>query len=1083
VTRSEEIFYTDSEGFYRAAPLEPDYYTVEAFHSGFESAARRDLNVRSGARVHLDLELASSLGSTWWSWSLPGAGTVGFLVLTTFFTLLVTETGRGILQGPKKLGKWGRDKGYQLLASRFPNRIGLPGYRTRVLRDPFLGRIECPVGSEDFQLPLDQAFTPLAVYAANGDEDAPIGADLFEFAAGHNRFVVLGGPGTGKTTLMKNLVLSILRGHCHRDLDVLIPVFVLLRDMASAAHTVEEAIVAALERFRFKKPEHFVASALDSGRFLVILDGLDEVGVSREAISEKIRQFCLTDVTRDQPNHIIVTCRENSYRTRDLADVIPSDTRIEPFSAPHMKRFLQQWPPYNGRFALTLYPQIQGDPQLKDICRNPLLLTLLVGLFLQTERFELPSSRRAFYEASLDELLSQRPARKSQHQDYGDSYKRQILQCVALDRLETVQHDEDPELLSRARLFDCAKQALGADFKEADFQKLLHELETINSIIKPSDKERVNYLFAHRTFQEYLAACEAHRTRKNRDVISLCLARPELAELLCFYCGLIPNIPQILAVLTKLVEAGNSLLGGRCLMNVAAGPAQGLRIEGVVEALAARIRKTLGYTPELDVLSSLAQRTNPVFEIARQRFSEMIQLIAGKSTEGLPGFVSALSGNPELGWKVIPGLLNHESADWRAQGVLLQHNLGSDEAVFRLLQLVDSGGQPERALAGSVVAGLIRSHNVELKARASILRDRPRDAQIWPFEQYFPGRLAVAILDAWESAKGIPRVPGIPRNPCIDVAFSIHRHRADGSLSKKDSRHWAHVGRAIKSRTRIRRVLKGWRYAALAILGLWIGTQLCLLAVCSAKNQVALIEFWPPKIIAVSAQPQLIEVAAAQRLYSELAQRYPFPSGWALLRFWKWDLPSRVPRELSEAAKLLQSYQPWPLVNARLFLNDRVLSIAVSPVAVASFQNARSSAERNLPRPSARAYFWVLSLRAGQIAPRAYLLFWFFLFLVFSFSFSGGHGIHLDKGYWPEFGFLSGSLILSFTLSVNPIQPPAPLILEVLSILLPPLSVWGFMAAFVLVPNLARRVDFPRNPFIKLADELGPLAAESGAIT
>ena len=42
-TRSETIFYTDKDGFYRASNLEPQYYTVEAFRLGLQTAPRHDL--------------------------------------------------------------------------------------------------------------------------------------------------------------------------------------------------------------------------------------------------------------------------------------------------------------------------------------------------------------------------------------------------------------------------------------------------------------------------------------------------------------------------------------------------------------------------------------------------------------------------------------------------------------------------------------------------------------------------------------------------------------------------------------------------------------------------------------------------------------------------------------------------------------------------------------------------------------------------------------------------------------------------------------------------------------------------------
>ena len=51
--------------------------------------------------------------------------------------------------------------------------------------------------------------------------------------------------------------------------------------------------------------------------------------------------------------------------------------------------------------------------------------------------------------------------------------------------------------ISRARLFECAQRVLGTDLKEADLQKLLRELETVNSIIKPIGEGSYVARFAH----------------------------------------------------------------------------------------------------------------------------------------------------------------------------------------------------------------------------------------------------------------------------------------------------------------------------------------------------------------------------------------------------------------------------------------------------------------------------------------------------------------------------------------------------------------------------------------------------------
>jgi len=193
--------------------------------------------------------------------------------LTAFLTLLITELGRKLLRTLWKPVAWVKDKAYSFLAPRFPHWIGVPGYRNRVQRSE-LSRIEIPVGPKTIRVdpknpkkevelvvPLEQAYAPLMLVTGHRQERV----DLLQFAVTHRRLIVLGGPGTGKTTLMKSLVLSILRRRCQEELNRLVPVFITLRDMAKPGQTVQKAITDTLGSFGFKDARRFVESALESG--------------------------------------------------------------------------------------------------------------------------------------------------------------------------------------------------------------------------------------------------------------------------------------------------------------------------------------------------------------------------------------------------------------------------------------------------------------------------------------------------------------------------------------------------------------------------------------------------------------------------------------------------------------------------------------------------------------------------------------------------------------------------------------------------------------------------------------------------
>src|ERR1022692_1858558 len=398
---------------------------------------------------------------------------------------------------------------YRLWAPRIP-RLSLRNYRKHLLRSD-IGRIEIPVGPVPI-IPIEKAFVKLKVVSAGAE------SDFFQLVCQHDRLMVLGAAGTGKTTLMKSLVVDVLNGDYANELQESIPVLLMLRRMAMHDQSVEDAIITAFAEHKFPRAGNFVRSCLDAGKFLIILDGLDEVGVNRESVLERLRDFCRVDDPRERRNRIVVTCREAAYRIQYLRDVVPTLATIEPFSNFHIKRFLVAWPAYQGRRTDTLYSQLQDEPRILDICRNPLMLTILTGLFLESNDFRLPKSRDHFYELALGELLVQRPARRNQKQEVSASEKIRILGRISLGQIRSVSTTDDPEELTLDAL-KIQADALNSGIKVS---VLISELTEINGVLRVIGDGRFTY--AHRTIQEYLAAGELPETQSLYSIIARGLA-------------------------------------------------------------------------------------------------------------------------------------------------------------------------------------------------------------------------------------------------------------------------------------------------------------------------------------------------------------------------------------------------------------------------------------------------------------------------------------------------------------------------------------------------------------------------------
>jgi hypothetical protein len=443
-------------------------------------------------------EIVKWVQETWHSNPAVFGGAIG--VLLTF--LLKDVIATYILGGFGKLVRWSCDlvlRGVAGLAlvDRF---ILLNRYRHELERRvSVIKNIWLPSSKR-----LSDIFVPVS---ATAGDTASERIELRELFLRHRTIVIVGDPGSGKTTGLKSIALDCLNDRLFTSTGhSLIPVFVELRQLAKSGQRLDAFLAEQLNAMRFPKAERSLARLEKQSRLVYLLDGLDEVDDEKRADLFDQLQSLLDRQARNGPGcHIIVTSRPVGYDGQ-LSGHIIETARMAEFTPADIRRFLAQWPydEKENKSADDLAFQITTRPPILKICSNPLMLTIVAWLYSRPD-FLIPDSREEFYAQCVEALL--RAWDKTKNLEVNripPELKEAFLRAFAYESLVARQLDfSDGFLLERVERHLSAS----AKYKDLDAVVFKNELYRSGLVGRLRNGEA---FFAHKTLAEFLAARYLH---------------------------------------------------------------------------------------------------------------------------------------------------------------------------------------------------------------------------------------------------------------------------------------------------------------------------------------------------------------------------------------------------------------------------------------------------------------------------------------------------------------------------------------------------------------------------------------------
>lgn len=322
-----------------------------------------------------------------------------------------------------------------------------------------------------------------------------------------NRLFLRGGAGTGKTTLLQWIAVRA----ANREFPALlsgwnsaVPFLIRLRHYVGRELPAPEAFISEVAKNHAgEMPSGWVHDLLESGRALVLVDGIDELP---EEYRPRLRTW-LADLVTDFPRaRYVVTTRPGAvtedWLKRDDFDA----AELRRMSPADIRRFIRHWHEAYGdgsdlaTHEAELIDTIDTRSHLRELADTPLLCAMLCALNLD-RRMRLPQDRMELYEAALDMLFVRRDTERG-------------IPGVRLSRTEmTLLLQDLAYWLVRNGEIDAARPEVEARIQHVlpsydrlrgkDPGPVLGQLLVRSGVLREPVENRVD--FVHKTFQEYLA--------------------------------------------------------------------------------------------------------------------------------------------------------------------------------------------------------------------------------------------------------------------------------------------------------------------------------------------------------------------------------------------------------------------------------------------------------------------------------------------------------------------------------------------------------------------------------------------------
>ncbi len=352
-----------------------------------------------------------------------------------------------------------------------------------------------------------------------------------------NLLLIIGDPGSGKTTLVKYFSVTNIEEKRWADMTFYLP----LREIDWKKEEIDflpEILAKSVNKCCVKIKADDFYNWLHSETSLVLLDGLDEIS----DIDDRKKACEWIDHTTAGLGkaRFVVTSRWTGYRKADGIELAADHLRadVKDFNDDQQADFLKKWLkaaylrdlPLDGEADET-WKRVQTEKadsraiemldflmkednkSVKELAVVPMLLQIMAIIW--KERDFIPKNRNEMFNSSLDYLLELKDRQKHIDPLLGAADARRALSPASLWMQRDLKSDE----ADKDKMHEKLQEVINTFDKRPEAKEFCENLiDRAGILASYSDEE---YIFRHKSFREFLAGMELAKGAHNNQYIQL----------------------------------------------------------------------------------------------------------------------------------------------------------------------------------------------------------------------------------------------------------------------------------------------------------------------------------------------------------------------------------------------------------------------------------------------------------------------------------------------------------------------------------------------------------------------------------